>query len=60
MGNDASRANLIETITDLVAANNYDGIDLDFEGFAFVDGNIHRMDRVTLFSVSFPFHSNRL
>ena len=37
MGNDASRANLIKTITDLVAANNYDGIDLDFEGFAFVD-----------------------
>jgi hypothetical protein len=26
-------------ITDLVIANNYDGIDLDFEGFAFVDGN---------------------
>jgi len=35
----ASRAQVISSITNLVAANNYDGIDLDFEGFAFVDGN---------------------
>jgi spore germination protein YaaH len=37
MGNDASRAILIKTITDLVMANNFDGIDLNFEGFAYVD-----------------------
>ena len=37
MGDDATRATLVKTITDLVMANNYDGIDLDFEGFAFVD-----------------------
>jgi spore germination protein YaaH len=37
MGSDATRATLVKTITDLVMANNYDGIDLDFEGFAFVD-----------------------
>ena len=35
----ASRAQVISSITNLVSANNYDGIDLDFEGFAFVDGN---------------------
>ena len=37
MGNDASRATLIKTITDLVMASNFDGIDLNFEGFAYVD-----------------------
>jgi spore germination protein YaaH len=37
MGSDANRTTLVKTITDLVTANNYDGIDLDFEGFAFVD-----------------------
>jgi spore germination protein YaaH len=37
MGNDASRATLIKTITDLVMANKFDGIDLNFEGFAYVD-----------------------
>ncbi len=37
MGNDADRATLIKSISDLVTVNNYDGIDLDFEGFAFVD-----------------------
>lgn len=37
MGSDANRTTLVQTITDLVTANNYDGIDLDFEGFAFVD-----------------------
>jgi hypothetical protein len=37
MGNDASRATLIKTITDLVMLNNFDGIDLNFEGFAYVD-----------------------
>ena len=37
LGNDASRATLIKTITDLVMVNNFDGIDLNFEGFAYVD-----------------------
>lgn len=37
MENDTSRARLIKTITDLVMANNFDGIDLNFEGFAYVD-----------------------
>ena len=37
MGNDASRATLIKTVTDLVMASNFDGIDLNFEGFAYVD-----------------------
>ncbi len=35
----AARKQIVETITAMVVANNYDGIDLDFEGFAFVDGN---------------------
>ena len=34
-----SRAQIITAIMNLVTTNNYDGIDLDFEGFAFVDGN---------------------
>jgi spore germination protein YaaH len=37
LGNDASRTNLIKTITDLVLVNKFDGIDLNFEGFAYVD-----------------------
>ena len=35
----AARKQIAETITAMVVSNNYDGIDLDFEGFAFVDGN---------------------
>ena len=35
----ASRAQVISAIMNLVTTNSYDGIDLDFEGFAFVDGN---------------------
>jgi hypothetical protein len=35
----SDRANVIKPIVDLVLKNNFDGIDLDFEGFAFVDGN---------------------
>lgn len=35
----ASRTQVVKTIVDLVRANNFDGIDIDFEGFAFVDGN---------------------
>jgi spore germination protein YaaH len=34
----SDRANIIKVILDLVMSKNYDGIDLDFEGFAFVDG----------------------
>ena len=32
-----SRANVVNTILKLVTTNNFDGIDLDFENFAFVD-----------------------
>ena len=32
------RAAIVKPIVDLVTNKNYDGIDLDFEGFAFVDG----------------------
>ena len=35
----ATRTTLVKTIVDLVMKNNFDGIDLDYEGFAFVDGN---------------------
>ncbi|CAM8623602.1 glycosyl hydrolase family 18 protein [Candidatus Planktophila dulcis] len=37
--NPASRTQVVSAIMNLVRANNYDGIDIDFEGFAFVDGN---------------------
>ena len=39
MANPTSRTQIVNAITDLVMTNNYDGIDLDFEGFAFVDKN---------------------
>jgi len=39
LANPTSRTQVVTAITDLVMANNYDGIDLDFEGFAFVDKN---------------------
>ena len=35
----ASRTQVVSTIMDLVRTNNFDGIDIDFEGFAFVDEN---------------------
>lgn len=35
----AARTQIVEAITTMVVTNNYDGIDLDFEGFAFVDSN---------------------
>ncbi len=38
LANQATRTQTVKTITDLVITNNFDGIDLDFEGFAFVDG----------------------
>lgn len=34
----SDRAAIIKPILDLVMSKNFDGIDLDFEGFAFVDG----------------------
>jgi spore germination protein YaaH len=34
-----ARTQIVEAITTMVVTNNYDGIDLDFEGFAFVDSN---------------------
>ena len=34
-----NRTKIAKTISDYVITNNFDGIDLDFEGFAFVDGN---------------------
>ena len=37
--NPNSRTQIVNAIMNLVRTNNYDGIDLDFEGFAFVDGN---------------------
>jgi len=39
LANAANRSKIAKTINDYVIANNFDGIDLDFEGFAFVDGN---------------------
>ena len=33
-----TRTKVVATITSLVTTNNFDGIDLDFEGFAFTDG----------------------
>ncbi|CAN2178763.1 Glycoside hydrolase family 18, catalytic domain containing protein [Candidatus Nanopelagicaceae bacterium] len=35
----SSRTQVVNTLMNLVRANNFDGIDIDFEGFAFVDGN---------------------
>ena len=39
LANPTSRTQVVSAITELVMTNNYDGIDLDFEGFAFVDKN---------------------
>lgn len=39
LSNATTRTMLVKTIVDLVLKNNFDGIDLDYEGFAFVDGN---------------------
>ncbi len=39
LASSATRTQLVTTITSLVVKNNFDGIDLDFEGFAFVDGS---------------------
>jgi hypothetical protein len=39
LANASTRTTIVKTIVDLVVKNNFDGIDLDYEGFAFVDGN---------------------
>lgn len=38
LSNSVTRSQVVKSITNLVLANNFDGIDLDFEGFAFSDG----------------------
>jgi spore germination protein YaaH len=39
LSTESGRTSAVTAITDLVLQNNFDGIDLDFENFAFVDGN---------------------
>ncbi|MFM7860631.1 MAG: glycosyl hydrolase family 18 protein, partial [Candidatus Nanopelagicaceae bacterium] len=39
LATESGRQAAVSVINDLVIQNNFDGIDLDFEGFAFVDGN---------------------
>lgn len=39
LSTEAGRTEVVNAINELVIARNFDGIDLDFEGFAFVDGN---------------------
>ena len=39
LANAQNRTAIISSIMDLVMKNSFDGIDLDFEGFAFVDGS---------------------
>ena len=39
LANATSRAQIVSAIVSMAKVNNYDGVDLDFEGFAFVDGN---------------------
>ena len=39
LANPTSRTQVAKTLHSYVMVNNFDGIDLDFEGFAFVDGN---------------------
>ncbi|MFZ9441737.1 MAG: glycosyl hydrolase family 18 protein [Candidatus Nanopelagicaceae bacterium] len=39
LSKESTRKEVVSTITKLVVTNNFDGIDLDLEGFAFVDGS---------------------
>ena len=39
LAKDSARANLVRALVNLSMTNSYNGIDLDFENFAFVDGN---------------------
>jgi hypothetical protein len=39
LANQTTRTTIVNSIVNLVNTNGFDGIDLDYEGFAFVDGN---------------------
>ena len=39
LANSVTRTTIVKSIVDLVNIKNFDGIDLDYEGFAFVDGS---------------------
>ena len=52
LSTEKGRTDAVNVITDLVAVNNFDGIDLDFENFAFVDGN-NSWDKTKPFWVAF-------
>ena len=39
LANPTTRTTIVNSIVNLVNVNGFDGIDLDYEGFAFVDGN---------------------
>ena len=52
LSTESGRSAAVKAITDTVLINNYDGIDLDFEGFAFVDGN-SSWDKTKPFWVAF-------
>lgn len=39
LANPTTRSTIVNSIVNLVNVNGFDGIDLDYEGFAFVDGN---------------------
>ena len=52
LSTEKGRTDVVNVITDLVAVNNFDGIDLDFENFAFVDGNTS-WDKTKPFWVAF-------
>ena len=39
LANPTTRTTIVNSIVNLVIVNGFDGIDLDYEGFAFVDGN---------------------
>jgi spore germination protein YaaH len=39
LANPTTRTTIVNSIVNLVNSNGFDGIDLDYEGFAFVDGN---------------------
>ncbi len=52
LSTDAGRLAAVTAINNLVLQNNFDGIDLDFEGFAFVDGNT-TWDKTKVYWVEF-------
>ncbi len=58
LANSTSRANIVKTILNLVVTNNFDGIDLYFENFAYFDPT-HQTVHARL-EVKFCFHINTL